>query len=127
MTFTRIAPVVLVMISLAAVPRVNAEDAIVGEVVDQACFLRQEARGSDHQECAARCLKNGNPAGVLTDEGELFTLAASASGYESFAAKRIRVAGKRLERAIIPETLEVWENDTWVEVPLSKYGTPEKK
>ena len=89
----------ILLIAFAAVSltslAVVAEDAVVGEVVDQACFLRNEAHGADHQECAARCLKNGNAAGLLTDDGKLYTLAASASGYETFAAKRVRVAPRK--------------------------------
>ena len=75
----------VLLAAVVAAGSVFADDGVVGEVVDQACFLRNEARGDDHQECAARCLKNGNAAGILTDDGELYTLAASASGYESLA------------------------------------------
>lgn len=126
MNFERCA--VLILASLVvAVPFAGAEDTIVGEVVDSACFLRNESRGSDHQECAARCLRNGNPVGILTDEGELYTLAASAAAYESFAAKRVRVAGKLVDRTLAPAALEVWESDAWVVVPLSKFGAPESK
>lgn len=128
MTFRRFAQCVLVAVSLLGLSAfATAEESIVGEVVDSACFLRNEAHGSEHQECAARCLKNGNPAGILTEDGKLYTLAASASGYESFAAKRVRVAGKLADHVILPSNLEVWENDSWVAVPLTKFGTPEKK
>lgn len=100
---------------------------VEGEVIDQGCFLRNEAHGADHQECAARCLKNGNPAGILTDDGAVYTIAASASAFESFAAKRIRVNGKQVDKTLFPDSMEVWENDAWVEVPLSKFGSPETK
>lgn len=100
---------------------------VEGEVIDQGCFLRNESHGADHQECAARCLKNGNPAGILTDDGTVYTLAASASAFESFAAKRIRVNGKQVDQTLFPESMEVWENDAWVNVPLSKFGAPETK
>ncbi len=118
---------VLLVLALAIGVGAMAGETIVGEVIDQGCFLRQEARGADHQECAARCLRNGNPAGVLTDEGEVYTLATSAAPFEAFAAKRIRVAGKRVDRAIFPESMQVWENESSVEVPLTKFGSPEKE
>jgi len=105
-----------------------AEEAtLIGEVVDQGCYLRNESHGPEHQECAARCLKNGNPAGVLTDDGELFTLASTASAFETFAAKRVRVEGKRVDRTVFATSLEVWENDAWVTVPLNKFGAPERE
>ena len=107
-----------VLLALAIGGSALGAETIVGEVIDQGCFLRQGARGADHQECAARCLRNGNPAGVLTDEGEVYTLATSAAAFEGFAAKRIRVAGKRVDRSIFPESMQVWENESWVDVPL---------
>jgi len=119
--------ILLVLVVLSAAPMAMAGDAIVGEVVDSGCYTREASRGADHKECAARCLKNGNPAGVLTDDGQLYTLAASASSYEGFAAKRIKVDGKRIDRTIFPETVSVWEDDAWVEVPLTKFGGPETK
>ena len=73
---------VLLVLALAIGVGAMAGETIVGEVIDQGCFLRQEARGADHQECAARCLRNGNPAGVLTDEGEVYTLATSAAAFK---------------------------------------------
>ena len=115
-----------IVLSSGALASESIKDAIVGEVVDQGCYLRQEARGSDHQECAARCLRNGNPAGILTEDGKLYTLATAASGFESFAAKKVRVGGKRVDQAIFPDAMEVWENDEWVKVPLNKFGAPEK-
>ena len=95
---------VLLVLALAIGVGAMAGETIVGEVIDQGCFLRQEARGADHQECAARCLRNGNPAGVLTDEGEVYTLATSAAA-----------------------SMQVWENESSVEVPLTKFGSPEKE
>lgn len=116
----------IALLALAVAPMAVAADAIEGEVVDSGCFLRNGSHGAEHQECAARCLKNGNPAGLLTDDGELYTLAAAASSYESFAAKRIKVSGKQIDRTIFPESVMVWENESWVEVPLTKFGGPEK-
>ncbi len=124
MTYIKWLSVTVLVLALA--PFAMGADAIEGEVVDSGCFMRNGSHGADHQECAARCLKNGNPAGLLTDDGELFTLAAAASSYESFAAKRIKVSGKQIDRTIFPETVSVWENDAWVEVPLNEYGGPQK-
>ena len=132
MTLSRWAAILTTtLVTLVAIGFAFAEDkatlTVEGEVVDQGCFLRNDARGPDHQECAARCLKNGNPAGIVTDDGELYTLAASASAFETFAAKRVRITGASLDRTIFPKSMELWENDAWTDVPLTKFGGPETK
>jgi len=45
---------------------------VEGEVLDLGCYAAREARGPDHQVCAARCLKNGNPAGLIDAAVEVF-------------------------------------------------------
>lgn len=47
-----------------------------GEVVDLACYVAQGAQGADHAGCAKSCVKNGQPMGLLTDDGTLVLLAA---------------------------------------------------
>ena len=47
-----------------------------GEVVDLACYVAQGAKGPDHAGCARSCVKNGQPMGLLTDDGTLVLLAA---------------------------------------------------
>ncbi len=52
------------------------EGSWTGEVVDLACYVAQGAKGSDHAGCAKTCVKNGQPMGLLTDDGTLVLLAA---------------------------------------------------
>lgn len=47
-----------------------------GEVMDVACYVGSGAKGSDHAGCAKSCVKNGQPMGLLTDDGTLVLLAA---------------------------------------------------
>ena len=47
-----------------------------GEVVDLACYVAKGAKGTDHAGCAKSCLKNGQPMGLLTDDGALVLLTA---------------------------------------------------
>ena len=125
--FAGVLVIALLAVGLGTFALAAESTTVEGEVIDQGCFMRNEAHGADHQECAARCLRNGNPAGILTEEGAVFTLAASASAFESFAAKRVRVNGKTVDNTVFPESMEVWENEAWVNVPLTKFGSPETK
>ena len=52
------------------------EGSWTGEVVDLACYVAQGAKGADHAGCAKTCVKNGQPMGLLTDDGTLVLLAA---------------------------------------------------
>ena len=40
---------------------------IQGELIDTACFVTGDAKGSDHAECAQKCLASGVPAGILPE------------------------------------------------------------
>ena len=52
------------------------EGSWTGEVVDLACYVANGAKGTDHAGCAKSCVKNGQPMGLLTDDGTLVLLAA---------------------------------------------------
>ncbi len=41
---------------------------ITGEVVDMNCFLDHGAKGEKHKGCAAKCIKNGGPVGLLSGD-----------------------------------------------------------
>ena len=78
---------------------------VVGEVVDVSCFLQLGKRGEAHIPCGQRCVRNGQPVGILTDEGALYLLLAEehhprrdgqTNLKERFAeliAKRVQVSG----------------------------------
>ena len=53
------------------------EGSWTGEVLDLACYVGSGAKGADHAGCAKSCVKNGQPMGLLTDDGTLVLLAAS--------------------------------------------------
>lgn len=46
----------------------------VGEIVDLSCYLQVGKHGGKHRDCGQKCLKNGQPIGLLTKEGEVFML-----------------------------------------------------
>ena len=78
---------------------------ITGEVVDVSCFLQLGKRGEAHVPCGQKCARNGQPIGVLTDEGRLYLVIpeehhprrdGQVSLKERFAnlmAKRVQVSG----------------------------------
>ena len=75
-----------------------------GEVVDLACYVAQGAKGADHAGCAKSCVKNGQPMGLLTDDGTLVLLAADHKDGEPFerlkdlAGEMAEVTGELAEK-----------------------------
>lgn len=100
---------------------------ITGEIVDLGCFIARDARGDDHKSCATRCLTGGNPAGLVTADGKVFTIAATAPAYADFASTTVRLSGSIKESIIKPSKMEVKDGDKWKEVEMSKSGAPKKE
>ena len=75
-----------------------------GEVLDLACYVGSGAKGPDHAGCAKSCVKNGQPMGLLTDDGTLVLLAAdhkNGKPYEALkelAGYQATVTGKLAEK-----------------------------
>jgi hypothetical protein len=67
-----------------------------GEVVDVACYVAKGAAGDGHAGCAKACVKNGQPMGLLTDDGTLVLLAADHSNGEAFEQAK-ELAGTQAE------------------------------
>ena len=111
--------------ALAAETNEAPTTTIVGEVIDIGCYAAREARGDEHRACATRCLTQGNPAGVLLDDGQVFTIAAAAPAYKSLAAERVRVTGTVRGSLLRPTALAVWKDEAWSEIPVSKFGAPQ--
>ena len=78
---------------------------VTGEVVDISCFLQLGKRGEAHIACGQKCVRNGQPVGILTDTGDLYLVIpeehhprrdGQVSVKERFAelmAKRVQVSG----------------------------------
>ena len=77
------------------------EGSWTGEVVDLACYVANGAKGSDHAGCAKSCVKNGQPMGLLTDDGTLVLLAADHKDGAAYEALK-DLAG---DQAIVSGTL----------------------
>jgi hypothetical protein len=46
----------------------------VGEVVDYSCYLQVGKHGGKHRDCGQKCVRNGQPAGLLLKDGTLYLL-----------------------------------------------------
>ena len=73
---------------------------VEGEIVDMACYVSSGAKGADHAGCAKSCVKNGQPMGLLSDDGTLYVLYASHKDGAPFeaakehAGSKVEVSGK---------------------------------
>ncbi len=65
-----------------------------GEVIDIACYIPKGAKGEGHAGCAKSCVKNGQPMGLLTDDGVVYLLAADHGDGEPFEALK-ELAGEK--------------------------------
>ncbi len=55
-----------------------------GEIIDIACYVPKGAQGEAHASCAKSCVKNGQPMGLLTDDGTVVLLAADHANGDAF-------------------------------------------
>lgn len=47
---------------------------VVGEIVDLSCYLQVGKRGEKHIDCGQKCVKNGQPVGLLAQDGTVYLL-----------------------------------------------------
>lgn len=45
-----------------------------GEIVDFSCYLQLGKHGEKHRSCGQKCVQNGQPIGLLTQDGALYLL-----------------------------------------------------
>lgn len=70
-----------------------------GEILDMACYLAHQAKGPDHAACAERCVKGGQPMGLLAEDGTVYLLYANhqdGSAFEQakeFAGENVEIVG----------------------------------
>jgi len=56
-------------------PNAGAKEAtMVGEIVDFSCYLQIGKHGEKHRACAQKCFTNGQPIGLLTEDGTIYML-----------------------------------------------------
>src|SRR6266850_1513496 len=73
--------------------------AVTGEIVDLSCYLGHGAKGAAHKECAAACVANGGPMGLLTPSGTLYVLTMNHEKQDAFnqakkfAGDKVKITG----------------------------------
>ncbi len=78
---------------------------VLGEVVDTGCYLGAGEKGTKHKGCAASCISNGMPMGLLTEGGELYLMTPPHGNMDAYnklkewAAAKVEVTGKVQERS----------------------------
>lgn len=69
---------------------------VQGEVLDLSCYMGHGGQGEGHAGCAAKCLKGGQPMGLLGTDGTVYMLFADHSDGSAFE-KAKEFAGKKVE------------------------------
>src|SRR5436305_212732 len=46
----------------------------VGEIIDLSCYLQVGKHGDKHRDCGQKCVKNGQPVGLLAQDGTVYML-----------------------------------------------------
>ena len=97
----------LTILALFAAP-VLAEGestSVKGEILDLACYVSHDSHGEEHAKCAERCVKGGQPMGLLSEDGTIYVLFADhsdGSAYEktqSYAGQMVEISGPLAEKA----------------------------
>jgi len=70
--------------------------AVQGEVLDLSCYMGHGGQGEGHAGCAAKCLKGGQPMGLLGADGAVYVLFADHGDASAFE-KAKELAGKKVE------------------------------
>ncbi|HVC92374.1 MAG TPA: hypothetical protein VND64_01725 [Pirellulales bacterium] len=47
---------------------------VVGEIIDLSCYLQVGKHGDKHRDCGVKCVKNGQPVGLLAKDGAVYML-----------------------------------------------------
>ena len=47
---------------------------VVGEIIDLSCYLQVGKHGEKHRDCGQKCVRNGQPVGLLTEDGTVYLL-----------------------------------------------------
>ena len=119
--------VLILMIGIER-PSTQSSTTVEGQLVDGYCYLLDSkysgTAADDHdtkRKCGALCLTQGNPAGVLTEDGKVYIIAASSVSLAKHIGQTVRVTGPVTDGSIIlGNTVEVSQNGAWEPVRLAK-------
>jgi len=85
-------------------PVLAAQEILVtGEVLDMTCYIASNLSGPEHAECAKVCIRNGEPAGIKTQDGKVYLLTGEPgqsinAKLADYAAKIVTIKGRQTFR-----------------------------
>ncbi len=94
-----------------------------GTLVSSVCYLN----GKDHpttnemggyKTCGSKCLKKGDPAGLVSKSGEFHVLVASSIKLSPYVGQQVRVTGEDHSGAIAVDKIEVSKSGQWQPIEL---------
>jgi hypothetical protein len=97
-----LAAVFMVALAFMTTSAVTAEETITGMLVEAGCAAMGGAEPSDeHVACMVRCALNGDPIGIMTDDG-LYKItgdwgSSNADALAELMAKQVRATGETSE------------------------------
>ena len=89
---------------MAGMQKAAAKKTLSGEVVDTGCYLSHGARGEKHVDCASKCINQGMPMGLLTDNGVLYLITMNHDNADPYnnlkaqAGKKVQITGTIMTR-----------------------------
>lgn len=60
--------------SIMGKPVEGKTTSVVGEIIDLSCYLQVGKHGDKHRDCGQKCVRNGQPVGLLTADGAVYML-----------------------------------------------------
>jgi hypothetical protein len=60
--------------SIMGKPVEGKTTSIAGEIIDLSCYLQVGKHGDKHRDCGQKCVRNGQPVGLLTADGAVYML-----------------------------------------------------
>jgi hypothetical protein len=85
-------------------PVLGAQEILVtGEVLDMTCYIASNLSGPEHAECAKVCIRNGEPAGIKTQDGKVYLLTGEPgqsinAKLAEYAAQVVTIKGRQSVR-----------------------------
>lgn len=80
----------------AAAEKGSSRIKVSGEILDMACYLAHGGKGPSHRKCAQRCAAEGQPIGLLADDGVVYLLMADHADLDPYG-KAKKLAGSHVE------------------------------
>jgi hypothetical protein len=113
------------LVALLAVPALlGAQNTLTveGTLVDSKCYLGMGEKDDDHgamASCGAMCLKQGQPAGLVTADDTFHILVASSAELAGHVGHTVRITGMVKNGALIVTKAEMNANGQYSEIKLS--------